>query len=86
MKRKRLDVRTVRSLLRHDDVPFLLGESGGFDLRWIAPEERPALWDEIRPSYVGTHRPNRTRGPFEYQGHEFTNDDGARLLYVEVWC
>ena len=86
MKRKRLDVRTVRSLLRHDEVPFLLGESGGFELRWIAPEDRSALWEEIRQSYVGSSRATRTVGSFEYLGHEFTNDDGDRLLFVEVSC
>ena len=86
MKRKRLDVRTVRSMLRHDDLPFLLGESGGFDLRWIAPEDRSARWEEIREAYVGTRRSNRAVGSFEYLGHEFTNEAGDRLLYVEVWC
>lgn len=49
----------------------------------MAAEDRSGMWTRIRHSYPGgdesSWRP-------DYMAYEFEDDDGHRLLYVEVWC
>jgi hypothetical protein len=62
--RRRLDVRVVRRLLRRADIPVLLGEGGGFRLRWVASSERPATWEQVRNCYAGrSATPEQLRHP-----------------------
>ena len=82
MTRRRLDLRVVRRAARSADRLVLLGESGGFDLSWVKPDQRSALWARIRNRYFG---PGGTSHG-DYSGYEFVNDDGDRLIYIEVWC
>jgi hypothetical protein len=81
MSRRRLDLRVVRRGLRSDRAVVLVGESSGFDLRWVTPEQRPGLWEQLRKSYQG---PGGSGG--DYMGYEFVNNHGARLLYLEKDC
>ena len=61
------------------DVELLAArEDNGFDLRWVAPEQRSALWQLVRKNYWG---PAGTGG--EFTGFEFANDNGDRLLHLE---
>ena len=81
--RRRLDLRVVRGALHGDaTVPLLLGENGGFDIRWVRPDERASLWERVRSRYAG--RGGVRNG--NYMGHEFVNPDGQALVYIEVWC
>jgi hypothetical protein len=82
MSRRRLDLRVVRRALRSESASVLLGENGGFNLKWVAADQRPTLWERLRKDY---------RGPGgvpdgDYVGHEFVNEIGARLLYLEKSC
>ena len=84
VRRKRLDLRTVRNLLRRADLPLLIGEGGGFDLRWVAADERANVWPRIRHRYAGPGGQSSSRP--EYMGYDFEDDEGNRLLFIEVWC
>ncbi|GIH76997.1 hypothetical protein Plo01_34260 [Planobispora longispora] len=84
VRRRKLDPRTVRSLMRHHDVPVLLGESGGFDLRWIPDGERSALSELVLRNYALPTEP--AASDTVYMGHEFGDEAGQRLLYIEEWC
>lgn len=79
MTKRRVDLRVVRRALQSDSAVVLLGDSGGFDLHWVAPDQRPELWERVRKDY---------RGPGggvdgDHTGYEFVNHVGARLLYLE---
>jgi hypothetical protein len=82
MRRRRLDLRVVRRGLRSNSALVLVGESGGFDLRWVVAEQRPELWGQVRKNYRGPG--GGTCG--DYMGYEFVNDAGACLLYLEKAC
>jgi hypothetical protein len=80
MTRGRLDLRVVRRALRSEGAIVLIGESGGFDLRWVAPEQRHALWEQVCKNYRGPGG-----GPFgDYMGYEFVNEGGAHLRVPEA--
>jgi hypothetical protein len=81
MSRKGLDLRIVRRAFRTDAATVVLGESNGFDLRWVAADQRAALWEQVRENYSG---PGGSGG--DYLGHEFVNGSRARLLYLEKAC
>jgi hypothetical protein len=83
MTRRRLDLRLVRRALRSKDRLVLLGDAGGFDLRWVAHDERADLWVRIHDRYAG---PGGDFHAGEYMGYEFVHEDGRRLVYLEVWC
>ncbi|WP_055483276.1 hypothetical protein [Sphaerimonospora mesophila] len=70
--------------MRRRDVPVLLGESGGFDLRWVMDQERGALSDLVRRNYAFTAE--AAASDIVYMGHEFVLETGERLLYIEEWC
>ncbi|MBG0831551.1 hypothetical protein HS041_27835 [Planomonospora sp. ID67723] len=84
VRRRRLDPRTVRSLMRRRDVPVLLGESGGFDLRWVPDGELSALSELVRRNYAFTTA--SADSDIVYMGYEFGDETGLRLLYIEEWC
>ncbi len=83
MTRRRLDLRLVRRALRSKDRLVLLGNAGGFDLQWIEPDERTALWARVSDRYAG---PDGDIHAGQYMGYEFVHQDGRRLVYLEVWC
>jgi cell wall assembly regulator SMI1 len=87
VRKRRLDPRTVRRLLKRHDGLVLFGEAGGFQLRWIPPAERPALWERVRHCYA-VSRSGRPPGDcaMDYTGYEFTTADQRRLLYLEESC
>jgi len=82
LARRRLDIRVVRRAFRNADRRLLLGESGGFELRWVDSDERADLWQKIRTNYAGPG--GRHFG--DVTGHEFVDADGYGLVYVEVSC
>jgi hypothetical protein len=82
MARRRLDLRLLRRALRSPDRLVLLGEDGGFTLRWIGSDQRSALWDLVRDQWYG---PGGTAHG-TYSGYEFVNNNGGSLIYVEAWC
>jgi hypothetical protein len=84
VRRRRLDLRIVRRLLRRTDLPALLGESGGFQLRWLSTDDRPRIWEHIRHRYAGPG--GLSNHATDYTGYEFTAEDGGRLLYIEERC
>jgi hypothetical protein len=84
LNRRRLDPRTVRSMMKRSDVPILVGEGGGSVLRWVADADRSAFTDEVRRCYALPL--NASDGPLQYMGHEFTDEVGQRLLYLDTWC
>jgi hypothetical protein len=83
--RRRLDLRVVRRMLRRADVPVLLGEGGGFQLRWVASSERLAIWERVRDCYAGPSG-SPSSCAIEYMGYEFATANGDQLLYLEQWC
>ena len=83
MTRRRLDLRLVRRALRNSGRLVLLGEDGGFSLRWIRPEERASLWEVLRHRYAG---PGGDFHEGDHMGHEFVDADGRQLTYIEVSC
>jgi hypothetical protein len=84
VRRRRLDSRTVRSMIKRADCPILLGQAGGGTLRWIDRNERPRLADLIRTCYALPR--NSTRHAVEYIGHEFADAEDRRLLCIEEEC
>lgn len=84
LRRRRLDPRTTRSMIRRTDIPVLIGESAGAILRWIPGSERESFAKEVH-RYYGLPL-NSAGSPTQYVGHEFSNGTGNRLLYIETWC
>jgi hypothetical protein len=83
MSRRRLDLRLMRRALRADATErLLLGESGGFDIRWVEPAERPQLWRQLRDGYNGPG--STSQGP--YAGYTFVDAAGREIVYIEVSC
>lgn len=80
--RQRLDLRLVHRAIRDSGRLVLLGENGGFSLRWVRPEERASLWERVRHRYAG---PGGNSQKSDHIGHEFVAADG-RLVYIEVSC
>lgn len=70
--------------MRRRDVPVLLGESGGFDLRWVMDEERVTLSELVRRNYALVAE--SATSDSVYMGYEFGDEAGQRLLYIEEWC
>jgi hypothetical protein len=86
LSRGRLDLRIVRRLFKDQNTPVLVGEAAGAQLRWISPEQRPRLLEQVRRCYAHPGHGRSSGCDIEYMGYEFTAPDGARLLYLEVWC
>lgn len=82
MVRRRLDVRVVRRALRNRDQAVLIGEDGGFSLRWVEPTERSTLWERVKRSYAG---PGGEPGGY-WVGCQFADDTGNRIVYLELHC
>jgi hypothetical protein len=76
--RRRLDLRMVRRALRNLDQALLLGDEGGFSLRWLDPADRPAFWQRVKGAYGDPGG--------DYVGCEFADDSGNRIVYVELRC
>jgi hypothetical protein len=51
----------------------------------IPPHERPDILERVQHCYPRTGTGQRVRD-IEYMGYEFTEPDGARLLYIEQRC
>jgi hypothetical protein len=86
LRRRRIDLRVVKRLIRRADVVVVVAESAGAQPRRIADHERAALWETVRRSYAGPGGPDLRIGAREYLGHEFGDDDGRVMLYLDVWC
>jgi hypothetical protein len=83
MTRRRLDLRMVRRALRVEGRLVLLGDGGGFSLRWVEPAERACLWDQVRRSYAG---PGGDNPSGDYLAYEFADSHGRSLTYIELRC
>ncbi|MGA5822055.1 hypothetical protein ACPC54_29835 [Kitasatospora sp. NPDC094028] len=84
LHRKRLDLRTVRRLVRIPETALVRGRMGGLAPEATADTERPGLWELIRRDYGGPGGdPNHGR----YVAHEFRADSGRRrMVYIEDHC
>lgn len=83
IRRRRLDLRVVKRLMHRGDVVVMLGESGGLRPRRVPKGERAAVWETVRRSYAGPGGPNPSIGAREYMGHEFGDDSGGVMVYLE---
>lgn len=83
LRKKRVDLRAVRRLLKDHATTVLLGESGGTRPRLVADGERPMLWDKVKDDYKG---PGGRRMAGRYLAHEFRADADRRMLYLEEHC
>ena len=71
-------------MIRRSDVAVLVGDGGGGALRWLPDAERVSFAEEVRRCYW---LPGDDSGhPIQYTGHEFTDQAGKRLIYVETHC
>lgn len=86
VRRRRIDLRLVRRLIRRADVVVVLGESGGFRPRRIGATERTQLWQTIRRAYTGRGATSPTIGGHDYVGYEFIDNGGLLMLYLEEHC
>ncbi|HET8659183.1 MAG TPA: hypothetical protein VFM55_09315 [Micromonosporaceae bacterium] len=89
VRRRRLDLRIVKRLIRRPEVVVMLGESGGFSLRVVAAGGRDQLWETVRHAYAGPGGPQPVTGGIDYMGYEFTRadgDDDTVMLYLEQRC
>jgi len=84
IRRRRLDPRTVRSLMKRAELRVLVGEGGGAVLRWVPAGDRETFSAEVRRCYALPL--NASDEPIQYLGHEFADEHGERLLYIETWC
>jgi hypothetical protein len=84
VRRRRIDLRVVKRLIRRRDVVVMRGASGGLQPRRIPDHERAAVWETVRRSYAGPGGPDPRVGATEYMGHEFGDDDRV-MLYLEEW-
>ncbi|MER7766977.1 hypothetical protein [Kitasatospora sp. NPDC096140] len=83
LRKKRIDLRAVRRLMKDRAATVVLGESGGTRPRLVADSERPQLWDEVKDGYRG---PGGGGTAGRYLAHEFRADSDRRMLYVEEHC
>jgi hypothetical protein len=83
VRRRRIDPRLVKRLIRRTDVVVILGESGGSRPRRLVDAERTAIWEKVRGAYAGRASPGPSVDGSDYQGYEFVDDDGAVMLYLE---
>lgn len=84
IRRRRLDIRTVRNLLRRPELPVLIDQTGGGTCTWLPEAGREAFRAQLRRSY-GLPL-NASQAPIQYVGHELVDEHGALLLYFETWC
>ena len=71
-------------MIRRSEVAVLVDHGGGGVLRWLPDAERASLAEEVRRSYW---LPGADSGqPIQYTGHEFTDQAGKRLIYLERHC
>ncbi|MBD0692554.1 hypothetical protein [Streptomyces sp. CBMA123] len=83
LRRKRVDLRAVRRLMKDRASIVVLGENGGTRPRPVADGERPTLWDKVKDDYKG---PGGSRTTGRYLAHEFRADADRRMLYLEEHC
>jgi hypothetical protein len=86
IRRRRVDLRVVKRLIHRAGVVVVLSESAGGQPRRIAGQECRAVWETIRRSYAGPGGPDICIGRIEYMAHEFADDGGRVMLYIEQWC
>jgi hypothetical protein len=85
VRRRHLDLRIVKRLIRRPNVVVMLGESGGFRLRTVAAHERGQLWEVVRHAYAGPGGRQPVTSGIDSMGYEFMRDD-AVMLYLEQRC
>jgi hypothetical protein len=85
VRRRHIDLRIVKRLIRRPHVVVMLGESGGFRLRTVAAHERGQLWEVVRHAYTGPGGRQPVTSSIDYTGYEFMRDD-AVMLYLEQQC
>ncbi|MEV7238553.1 hypothetical protein AB0N06_32835 [Streptomyces sp. NPDC051020] len=83
LRKKRVDLRAARRLLKDHAAAVVLGESGGTRPRLVADGERPMLWDKVKDDYKG---PGGSGTAGRYLAHEFRADADLRMLYLEEHC
>jgi hypothetical protein len=83
LRKKRVDLRAVRRLMKDHAAVVVLGESGGTRPRLVADGERPLLWDKVKNDDKG---PGGGRTTGRYLGHEFRAAADRRMLYLEEHC
>lgn len=83
LHRKRLDLRGVRRLIRDSTTPLVWGDMGGILPRVTSEDEQPVLWDRVKRTYKG---PGGAWSTGRYLAHEFRDETGRRMLYVEDHC
>ncbi|MFI8458116.1 hypothetical protein [Kitasatospora sp. NPDC085464] len=83
LRKRRIDLRAVRRLMKDRAATVILGESGGTRPRLVADSERPLLWAAVRDGYRG---PGGSPSASRYLAHEFRAGTDRRMLYVEEHC
>ncbi|GAA1263779.1 hypothetical protein GCM10009665_61630 [Kitasatospora nipponensis] len=83
LRKKRVDLRAVRRLMKDHAATIVLGESGGTRPRPVVDGERPMLWDKVKDDYKG---PGGSGTAGRYLAHEFRADAERRMLYLEEHC
>ncbi|MFI9298876.1 hypothetical protein ACIG0C_05655 [Kitasatospora aureofaciens] len=83
LRKKRVDLRAVRRLMKDPASVVVLGESGGTRPRLVVDGERPMLWGMVKDDYKGSGG-SRTAG--RYLAHEFRTHADRRMLYLEEHC
>jgi hypothetical protein len=83
VQRRRIDLRVVKRLIRRSDVVVVLGGSGEFRHRRIAPSERTSIWETVRRAYAGPGGVKRTVDGPDYMAYQFVDDGGTVMLYLE---
>ncbi|TWF90403.1 hypothetical protein [Kitasatospora viridis] len=83
LRKRRIELRVIRRLIKERATTVVLGESGGTRPRPVADDERPVLWERIKDGHPGTGG-NRAAGG--YLAHEFRTETDRRMLYVEEHC
>ena len=86
VRRRRIDLRVVKRLLRRADVVVVLGEAGGFRPRRVPYPERASVWQVVGRAYAGPDGPHQAVSGTDYTGHEFTDTEGTIMLYLEERC